>query len=478
MYDFNMMEKLLLAATIIFAISTITLSIILPLSISNNNNEDKQSPQLTILNSFVLPGRTELIDIMFHLGYETPPISTFVFSTSGETSPLRFGDTITSNKGITVEVTRGQLSAVSSDFTGYTSFTGCAAYQLQTILYRLFIQTRTDLFLSTFNMNEKVFSDSKSVLKGEFRENSLFAISPDQFFTSTSGIDGSFLLVGNITNDILTTQDLAPNVESTFKKSIIGFKNNIMFIDSDDDSIYHSVFTEDMWKTNILYPKPDGSTLDALGLYISPGKPNILISAINNNSTTRLQSFIQKSETIDDWILSSFIDLTTKYDFFGKIYMTENTAGTEISIAFMSSVNSLVLVRVNSNLSEKVQEKSFTLPASEEIIYRVMNIITYTNQAGNEEVQVMLQQGDTVVSIIFDSTLAIRDRGEMTSMMSAAGAAGFCVGTSVIPNGQMQAVVQVQDQINSNASYKVAIAIWAPSVSVSLVSQKTAIIMS
>jgi hypothetical protein len=509
MPNFTTLEKWLLAGTVVFSAATITLAIVWQLTASEDDvdTEGDAVAQLTLSNRFVFPGRTEPITVKFHSSYEEAPNETLVFATPGEESPLSFGSIVATSEDITVNITRGQLHTAPSKFSGPT-YTGCAAYQFGTQIFSVFFQTDYDLFLSEFSTNQKTYTDPKSVLNvspplfgpsdGPFSTNRLIALSPTQFVTATSGFVGSFLLVGIVSKDGTSTiQDLAPSVSSIAKVSVAGFENNIMFIDraapATTGAVYHSVYpditTPNTWSTPVvIYPQPPDATIipEALGTYVMPGKPNIMVVASTNVTNTRLQGFLQPAGTTGDWTLSSFIDLTTLYDINppvqANLYLTENTAGTEVSIAFMSGPSTLIMVRVSRDLSNKVQEKIVALPAVVPpvagFIYHVLNILTYNNEAGDEEVQVMLRQGDAVVSLIFDSTLAVRDGGDMLSVMSAAGAAGFAVGTSAIPNGQVQVIVQVQDQVNTKSSFQVAVASWSPSVSVSVFSEQNAIPIS
>jgi hypothetical protein len=476
MHDFTKLEKFLLTGTVVFGVATITLSIVWALTNNNNSSNDHVNntsnvTQITIYNSFILPGRTEPIKVKFHTSYDATPSEITVFSTPGESSPLSFGNISTSSEGISVDIRRGQLHTTSSKFSG-DKYTGCAAYQLDPILFNVYFQTDKDLFLSEFNTKQQTFSDPTSVFHSDndnFLANKLSAISPNQFFTATNNFK---LLVVIVAKDGTSkARDVQVNDSPT---SVIGFKDNLMFIDK--TTVYHYIYTNDTWTKP--YKQLYDGVSNALGTYVMPGKPNMLVIASTSINVTRLQGFLQPAETIGNWIVSSFIDLTMTYDFItsveAKLYMTENTAGTDVSIAFMSGKSTIVMVRVNRELSTKTQEKSLDLPMKGDIVYKIQNILTYRNEAGDDEVQVILHQGDSIVSIIFDSDLSVRDGGDILSIMSAPGAAGFTVGTSTIPNGQLQTIVQVQDKVITKAlsSYQLSIASWSPSVSISVMSEK------
>ena len=489
MYKFTTLEKWLLTGTVVFGVATITLAIVWPLT--KNDDDDNQIhgiPQLTFATPFVLPGRTEKIRVKFHSSYATVPNETSVVAFELENSQLSFSNITKSTTGISVDITRGQLNVVNAQTTT-PSFKGCSVYQKEPQSLNVFVQSDNEVLISEFDINQKTYSESKKLVTltgadGAFADKRLIAISSNQFISGTTlgpflnayvvGIDGTSItatpIVDRPASDVL---------------SVCGFQNNIIFIreDGGNRGLYNSVYTDTWIAPQKFFPVPAAANIppQAVGTYTIPGKPNLLLTVFTNptSNISFLQGFTQPEKTTQAWeSVGSNIELTagpltfnTVDGVLPNLYLTENSSGDTVTVAFMSGNQDLVLIRVGRDLRTKKQEYVLLLPGIPTTVYSVINILSYKNQDGAEEVQVMLKQANSVVTVILDSSLNVLKPGGggIVPIMSAAGVDSFVAATPDLPSGKVQALVQV---VPNDRNFKVGIAPWSPSVKINVLSDE------
>jgi hypothetical protein len=340
-------------------------------------------------------------------------------------------------------------------------------------IYSVFAETKSNILYSEFNVSNLSWTDPVVSFEktGEFVGTIFKILSPKQFlYQSADAVikvvnkrDGQEDLVTTISNGATDSFDV-----------VLAYENNIVFIIQ--GNVFVNFFKDTSWasESTKLFDLTDKNAV-GIGLYVPSALENILIVAANDTTNvepTTLTGYTQEVSK-EKWNMSQTVTLKENYNIQdGVLGVTENSLNTEISICFISAGATLVLVRVQTDLS-LLEEKTILLPlATDDKPYSILNIITFIDDMDVDNIQIIVRQGDVCVSIILNEKLD--QVGEFVSIFSGPGAKQFVAGKPTSPNGNNQLLMRLLNPKNAAGSpFEVDAAAWAPFVQLSVLTDES-----